>query len=297
MRISPDELRTLIRQSINGWIEDRAPSMGAALAYYTAFSLAPLLLIVIAVAGLVFGEDAARGAILDELSELVGADGAAAILAMLAGLDGKKEGIFAAVVSAVTLFIGATTAFVELQSDLDRIWKVETRTAGGVWGFLRTRLLSFGMVLGIGFLLLVSLVISAFVSTLEKFWGGWFVGVELLLQASNFLVSFGVITVLFAMIYKILPSVDIEWDDVWIGALVTSLLFSVGKFLIGLYIGKSAVSSSLGASGTFVVLLLWLYYSTQIFLLGAEFTYAYAHGRGSHAGANRLPRQELPWQE
>lgn len=297
MRISPDELRTLIRQSINGWIEDRAPSMGAALAYYTAFSLAPLLLIVIAVAGLVFGEDAARGAILDELSELVGADGAAAIQAMLAGLDGKKEGIFAAVVSAVTLFIGATTAFVELQSDLDRIWKVETRTAGGVWGFLRTRLLSFGMVLGIGFLLLVSLVISAFVSTLEKFWGGWFVGVELLLQASNFLVSFGVITVLFAMIYKILPSVDIEWDDVWIGALVTSLLFSVGKFLIGLYIGKSAVSSSLGASGTFVVLLLWLYYSTQIFLLGAEFTYAYAHGRGSHAGANRLPRQELPWQE
>ncbi|MES2353248.1 MAG: YihY/virulence factor BrkB family protein [Pseudomonadota bacterium] len=280
MRVSPGWLWCLAKESVNGWIDDRAPSMGAALAYYTAFSLAPLLLIVIAVAGLVFGHEAASGAVVSQLGGLVGKNGAEAIQAMLVAARDPSSGILSAVIGTTTLFVGATSVFVELQSDLDRIWKAEPRTGNGIWNFIRTRLLSFGMVLGIGFLLIVSLILSAGISLLGELWGNWFQEAHLL-QIVNFAISFAVITALFAMIYKILPNVKIGWSDVWIGAVVTSFLFSIGKLLIGLYVGKSAISSSFGAAGTFVVLMAWVYYSTQIFLLGAEFTYFYAHHRGS----------------
>ncbi len=196
------------------------------------------------------------------------------------------EGIVATIVSIVLLIIGATTVFGELQSDLDRIWRAPaTQQQSGIWTLLRTRLLSLGMVLAIGFLLLISLVLSAGLAALGKWWGGLFGGWEVLLHVINFIVSFAIITGLFAMIYKILPRVDIAWRDVWIGAAVTALLFTIGKLLIGLYIGKSGVASGFGAAGSFVVLLIWVYYSTQIFLLGAEFTWVYSHEHGSRSGA------------
>jgi len=262
--------------------------MGAALAYYTMFSIAPLLLIVITVAGAVFGEDAARGMVFSQLAGLIGDNGAEMVQVMLKGARNSDRAIFSAVVSAVTLFIGATTVFAELQTDLNLIWKANSNPGSGVWTFIRTRLLSFGMVLGIGFLLIVSLIMSAMVSAFSKLWGGWFSDVEWLLHAVNFLVWFLIITALFAMIYKILPGVKIAWTDVWIGAAVTSLLFAVGKFVIGVYIGKSAISSSFGAAGAFIVLVAWVYYSAQIFLLGAEFTCVYAHRRGSRSGATSM---------
>lgn len=272
----------LVKRAVTSWIDDYAPSMGAALSYYTAFSIAPLLLIVISVAGLVFGQDAAQGEIMAQLQGLMGADAAKAIQGLLQSVNKPSAGIVGTVVGVVVLLIGATTVFGELQSDLDRIWKAPPQQRpSGIWGLLRTRLLSFGMVLGIGFLLIVSLVLSAAISALGKWWapalGGW----EVLAAAINFLLSFGLITLVFAMIYKIMPSVSIGWNDVWIGAAVTSLLIAIGKFAIGLYIGKSGVTSGFGAAGSIVVLLVWVYYSAQIFLLGAEFTAAYSHTYGS----------------
>ncbi|HVK53504.1 MAG TPA: YihY/virulence factor BrkB family protein [Burkholderiales bacterium] len=292
MPLSLNRSWTLIKQSVNGWVDDGASSMGAALAYYTIFSLAPLLVIVIAIAGMVFGDEAARGALFRELAWLVGNNGAEAIEAMLKSSRDPDRAIFSVIIGAVTLFIGATTVFAELQTDLDRIWKSGELSPSGLWGFVRTRLLSFGMVLGIGFLLIVSLVMSAAVAGLAELLGGWFRDAEGLLQGLNFAVSFVVVTALFALIYKILPNVKIAWSDVWIGAGVTSLLFAIGKFLIGLYIGKSAVSSSFGAAGALVVLIVWVYYSAQIFLLGAEFTYVYAHEHGSLTDSTITPESK-----
>ncbi|MGH8852211.1 MAG: YihY/virulence factor BrkB family protein [Casimicrobiaceae bacterium] len=263
----------LCRAAAAAWVEDRAASMGAALAYYTAFSIAPLLIIVIGVAGLAFGRDAAQAAVVDQLQGLIGASGSAAVKDMLARTSDIGTGIVTTIVGAVVLLIGATTAFAELQDDLDRIWKAEPRAGSGVVNLLLSRLLSFGMVLCIGFLLTVSLVLSAVVSAVGQ---QLFARMELLLQGLNFLLSLAVITLLFAMIYKILPNVRIAWADVWVGAAITALLFAVGKELIGLYIGKTSLASSFGAAGPFVVIMVWIYYSTQIFLLGAEFTCAYA---------------------
>ncbi|HEX4522275.1 MAG TPA: YihY/virulence factor BrkB family protein [Casimicrobiaceae bacterium] len=274
--ISPKQLWPLVKQSVNAWLEDRAASMGAALAYYTAFSIAPLLIIAIAVAGMVFGRDAAQAAVVGQLQGLLGEAGGNAIAEMLNSTANFGTSILAIVIGAGTLILTATTAFVELQDDLDRIWKAKPRVGSGFVNLIRSRLLSFGMVLAIGFLLAVSLVLSAAVAAL----GNSLLGeAALLLQAITFLGSFAVITMLFAMIYKVLPNVNIAWEDVWIGAAITALLFDTGKLLIGLYIGKSSVASSFGAAGPFVVLMLWIYYSTQIFLLGAEFTYAHAHRR------------------
>jgi membrane protein len=192
------------------------------------------------------------------------------------------------------LLLGATTVFAELQSDLDRIWRAETKPISGLWAFLRARLLSFGLVLVLAFLLLVTLVVSAALAALGRWWGGWFEGWAIVLEILNFLVSFAVTTALFAMIYKLLPRVQIAWRDVWIGAAVTALLFAVGKFLIGFYIGRSGVASGFGAAGSFVVLLVWVYYSTQIFLLGAEFTWVYAHEHGSRRGVPRPGSESRP---
>lgn len=274
----------LLKDTTSAWSADYAPSMGAALSYYTLFSIAPLLLIVIAVAGFVFGADAARGEIFGQLSGLIGPDGAKAIEGMLQAADQPKQGLVATIIGILTLLLGATTVFGELQNALDRIWRAPAREASkGWWNLLRTRLLSFGMILGIAFLLTISLVLSAAISAFGKWWGG----AEILAHVLEVALSFGLTTVLFALIYKFIPRVHVAWHDVWIGAAVTAILFAVGKLLIGLYLGKSSVASSFGAAGSLVVVMLWVYYSAQIFLFGAEFTWVYAHERGSRRGQPR----------
>lgn len=272
----------LVKQAASAWVADYAPSMGAALSYYSVFSLAPLLLIVISIAGLVFGEDAVRGEVFGQLNGLLGADAAAAIEGLLASVSKPSEGIASTLIGVALLLIGATTVFGELQDALDRIWRAPARDrSGGLWGLLRARLLSFGMILGIAFLLMVSLVASAAVAALGKWWSGAFAGWEVLAQAVNLALGFALTTGVFAMIYKIMPRVRVEWRDVWIGAAVTALLFTIGRFLIGLYIGKSGVASGFGAAGSLIVVFVWVYYSAQIFLIGAEFTWVYATTFGS----------------
>ena len=236
----------------------------------------------LAVAGLVFGQDAARGALFGQLSGMMGADGANAVEGLLASVSKPSEGILATITGLLVLLLGATTVFGELQDALDRIWRAPDRkTGGGLWNLLRTRFLSFGMILGIAFLLMVSLVVSTGVSALGKWWSPMFGGWELLAQGVTFAISLAVTTVAFAMIYKLMPRAQVRWHDVWIGAAVTSLLFSLGRFLIGLYIGKSGVASGFGAAGSLVIVFVWVYYSAQIFLLGAEFTWVYATTFGS----------------
>lgn len=272
----------LIKGAAAAWIDDYAPSMGAALSYYTIFSLAPLLLIVISVAGLFFGADAVRGELFGQLRGLMGDDAAKAIEAILTTVSKPSESITAALIGVVILLIGATAVFGELQDALDRIWRAPVAdTSNSLWRLLRTRLLSFGMILGIAFLLMVSLVLGAVMAALGKWWGGLFIGWEILAQIVNLLVGFALTTTVFAMIYKLMPRVTVRWEDVWFGAIVTSLLFTVGKLLIGLYIGKSGVASGFGAAGSLVIILVWVYYSAQIFLIGAEFTWVYAHTFGS----------------
>ncbi|HKQ28083.1 MAG TPA: YihY/virulence factor BrkB family protein [Burkholderiales bacterium] len=283
---------SLSSEAIEAWIEDYAPSMGAALSYYTLFSIAPLLLIVIGLAGLVFGPEAARGEIFGQLRGLMGDQGAAAVENLLQSADKPQGGTIATVTGIVMLLLGATTVFGELQNALDRIWRAPARNkASGWWNLLRSRVLSFGMILGIAFLLMVSLVMSALVSALGKLWGPAFKGWETMAHVLDLFITFGMVTVMFALIYKIIPRVRIQWRDVWIGAAVTAGLFAVGKFLIGLYLGKSSVASAFGAAGSLVVMMVWVYYSAQIFLLGAEFTWVYAHSYGSRRGERR-PRPE-----
>lgn len=270
-------------QSVQAWLDHGASSMGAAVAYYTIFSLAPLLLILIAIAGLAVGNDVAQGAIISQFEELIGANGAQAVQAILQGASSTRGGVISLIVGGVTLFIGATSVFAELQRNIDLIWGAQPRIEeNGVWRFVKIRLLSFAMIVGIGFLLIVSLAVSAGISAVSSLWGRWFEQWAIVLQLLNTAVSFAVITVLFALIYKVLPSVKIAWSDVWLGAGFTAMLFSAGKFAIGLYIGTSALSSSFGAAGAFVVLIVWVYYSAQIFFMGTEFTYLYATKFGSH---------------
>ena len=281
-RLPLGEYWSLGMASVRAWNDDYAPSMGAALAYYTAFSLAPLLIIVIAIAGLVFGQAAARGEIVGELTSLVGPDSAKAVEAMLAGSSESRRGLMASFIGFVTLLVGATSVFGELQSSLDRIWKAPAMPqTAGLFATLRARLFSFGMVLAVGFLLLVSLVIGAALSALGKWSGTLLPGALVALQMINLAVGFGITTALFAMTYRLLPRVSIQWSDVWIGAIVTAVLFTVGKYLIGLYIGYAGTSSAFGAAGSLIVVLVWVYYSAQIFLLGAEFTWLFAHRHGS----------------
>jgi membrane protein len=278
------QIWNLVRISVGAWVDDYAPSMGAALAYYTLFSIAPLLIIAIAVAGLVFGQEAARGEIVAQIQGIIGREGAIAVQGLLKSANEPARGIFLTVVSIITLVIGATTVFAELQSDLDRIWRVPAPAKeNDIWILVRTRLLSFGLVLGLGFLLLVSLVISAAIAAFGKWWDGVFEGWEALLQALNFGISFAITALLFALIYKLMPRAIIAWRDVWVGAAVTALLFEIGKILIGLYLGKTSVASGFGAAGSLVVLLVWVYFAAQIFLLGAEFTWVYSHQHGSKA--------------
>jgi len=274
----------LARASVSAWIDDFAPSMGAAISYYTVFSIAPLLLIIIGIAGLVFGHDAAAGRIYAEVEGFVGAEGATAIQGMVKSASAPKAGVIGTIVGIVLLLVGATTVFAELESALDRIWRTPAPKSEGLWALIRARVMSFGLILTVGFLLLVSLVVSAGLAALGTWWAPLFGGWEVLLQVVNFVVSLGIVIVLFAAIYKWLPRATIGWRDVWIGAAVTGVLFTVGKLLIGVYIGKAGVASGFGAAGSLVVILVWVYYSAQIFLLGAEFTWLYAYRLGSRQG-------------
>jgi membrane protein len=278
----------LCKEAFKSWKKDYAPSMGAALAYYTLFSIAPLLLIVISVAGFFFGAEAVRGQIFGELAGLMGAESAEAIESLMAQVSEPEEGLLGTLTGVVMLLIGATTVFAELQGALDRIWRAPARQQGsGLWGLVRSRLLSFGMILGFAFLLMVSLVVSALVAALGKWWGTLFQGWEVMMQALNMAFGFVLVTLIFAMIYKFMPRVHIQWRDVWVGAAVTAGLFTLGEFLIGLYLGKSEVASGFGAAGSLVLVMVWVYYSAQIFLLGAEFTWVYAHAYGSRRSEGR----------
>ncbi len=287
--MKPKQLFDLSRKAVSAWVDDYAPSMGAAISYYTIFSLAPLLVIVIAIAGALFGREAAQGQIVTQISGMVGQEGASAVEAMLVSASEPDKGLIAGLISVVVLLIGATTVFAELQSSLDRIWHVpEKEKPSGVWAVLRARVLSFGLILGLAFLLIVSLMLSAGLAAFGSWFGGLMPGSEVLLHALSIIISLGVLTLLFGMIFKFMPTADITWRDVWVGAFVTAVLFEIGKFLIGLYLGKSGVNESFAAAGSLVVLVAWVYYAAQIFLLGAEFTKVYADEHGSVAGTKAL---------
>ncbi len=276
------EIYRLLRDTVLSWIDDDAASLGAALAYYTLFSIAPLLLIVIAVAGAFFGAEAARGGVIDELRGLMGEEGARAVEAMLASANREGHSLWATLGGTLILIIGATTVFAELQGAMDRIWRVPAAAPPtGVWEWLRRRLLSIGLILGIGFLLMVSLVASAALAALGRWWTPLLGQVPWLLAAFDFTASFVIITLAFAMIYKWMPRVRLRWADVWMGAAVTALLFTIGKQLIGTYLGSSGVTSGFGAAASLVAMVLWVYYSAQIFLLGVEFTWIWANRFGS----------------
>ena len=284
----------LSKKAVMAWIDDYAPSMGAAISYYTMFSLAPLLVIVIAVAGALFGEDAVRGAIASQLQGLMGKDGAEAIQGLIASAREPSKGLIAGGISIGLLIIGATTVFAELQSALDRIWHVpEKAKPTGVWAILRARILSFGLILGLAFLLMVSLMVSTVVSAIGSWAGELLPAWEVLLLIINIAISLAISTLLFAMIFKFMPTVPIRWHEVWIGAAVTAVLFEVGKAGIGLYLGKSGVSDSFAAAGSLVVVLAWVYYAAQIFLLGAEFTKVYANEHGSLEGSKAVEATKL----
>jgi membrane protein len=273
----------LVRETVAEWWTDDALRLGAALAYYTVFSLAPVLVVVIGVASLAFGEDAARSGLVDQLRGLMGPDGAAAVETLIEKASRRESTSLQATALALALTVlGASGAFGQLQRALNEIWDVADSRNGGIGHLLRSRLLSFGMVLLVGFLLLVSLVVAALVAALDEVLAHRVAMLQPLLGVVQFALSLGVATLLFAAIFKVLPDTDVRWSDVWVGAFATALLFEVGKALIGLYIGNAAVGSMYGAAGSLVTLLLWVYYSSQILFLGAEFTQVWTRRRGSH---------------
>ena len=296
VKLSGADLWDISKRAVAAWWNDNVSRLGASISYYTLFSLAPMLVIAIAIAGFFFGEEAARGEIVGQIQGLVGKEGARAVQAMLQGAaQQRSSGIVAGIVGVVTLVLGATGVFLELQTALNGIWQVKPKPSAGIKGVVRQRLISFGLVVGVGFVLLVSLLVSAALSALGKFLGGYVPGYAVLGQALNVLLSLAVITLLFAMIYKVLPDVELTWRDVWVGGLVTAGLFSIGKLVIGLYLGTSSTASTYGAAASVIVLLLWVYYSSQIVLLGAEFTRFYVDccGRApepmAHATKNDHP--------
>jgi membrane protein len=275
------ELVRVMKCALTEWLAHRAASKGAALAFYTLFSLAPILVLVIAVAGFFYGHEAAQGQLLGELRGLVGAQGAETIQAILAGARNKEDGLWATLVAGVLLLVGATSVFAELKDSLDEIWGVPPPKDAGFWDLVRTRLLSFGLILVLGFLLMVSLVVSAALAVVENYIGGMWKEAAVVMGWVARAISFLVIAILFGVIYKLLPRIHLSWHDVTIGALGTAAMFTLGKFLIGLYIGNSGAADSFGAAGSLIALLLWVYYSAQIFFLGAEFARQYALKLGS----------------
>jgi membrane protein len=286
MKLGHRQAWRLLKKTVQSWSEDYAPSMGAALAFYTLFSIAPLLLIVIAVAGYFFGADAVRGEVVSQLSALMGIYGSHAVESLLASANGPARRSLAAGIGIVVFLVGATSVFNELQDSLNRIWRVtRANRTGGFFALVWARLLSFGMILGIAFLLMVSLLVSACLAAFGRWWGPVTVEWQVFVHAGNFILSFALITVMFALIYKIIPQKKVHWGDVWMGAAMTAMLFSVGKELIGIYLGRSIIVTAFGAVGSLAVFLLWVYYSAQIFLLGAEFTWIYSGIRTQKAAA------------
>jgi membrane protein len=272
---------TIFGRAVAGWWNDNVPRMGASLAFYTLFSLAPILVVAIAIGGLVFGAEAVRGQIVGQIQGLIGRDGAEAVQALLEGASRPSSSWTATGAGMVTFFLGATGSFLELQASLNTIWRVTPKPGGN---FIRMlvlqRLISFGLAVALGFLLLTSLLVSTALAAIHGYMGNAFPGVLVLWEALNVVVSLGVITLLFAMIYKVLPDVRLAWSDVWVGALVTAGMFTIGKLVIGLYLGTTSVASTYGAAGSVVVILVWVYYSAQVVLLGAEFTREYVETFG-----------------
>ena len=286
-KVRTGEYLTLLKDSALAWNADGAASMGAAIAYYTLFSIAPLLVITMAIAGFFFGAEAAQGQIYAQASSLLGAEGATALQGLVQSASKPTEGFFATFVSLFLMILGASGVFAELQGAMDRIWQAPvSKEQSGLWYLLRRRIFTFGMLLAIAFLLLISLAVSAFISTIQSIWSPENPAVEVVWQLINFVVSFSIVTGLFALIFKVLPRVSVAWGDVVVGAAMTALLFNVGKFLIGLYIGKTGAVSGFGAAGSVIAMVLWVYYSAQIFLFGAEFTWLYAKKFGSLKGKN-----------
>jgi membrane protein len=282
--VNSNGIYKIVRRSLLSWFKDEASSMGAAIAFYTLFSIAPILLIVIWVASAFIAPDAVQAHVLTQMKLLLGNTGAAAVQTLLASARyGGKNG-WSTAVGVVTLLIGATSVFAELQNSLNRIWRTPSpKDNRGVWLAVRSRLMSFGLVLGVGFLLLVSLIVSAALESVGNWLGSFIADWHDLVVGLDMALGFAIATVLFAMIYKYVPREEITWGDVWVGALVTASLFTLGKLVIVVYLGRVAFASAYGAAGSFLVLLLWVYYSAQIFLLGAEFTYSYAYEHGSRA--------------
>lgn len=271
----------VLKSALAGWWNDNVPHLGAALSYYTLFSLAPILIVAISIGGLAFGPEAVRGEIVGQIDGLVGREGALAVQAMLEGAAKPSASIPATIIGVITFFLGATGAFLELQAALNAIWRVKPKAGASFFKTLvLQRLISFGLVVGVGFLMLTSLLVSAGLAALHTYMGHTFPGIAVVWEAANAVVSLAVITLMFAMVYKVLPDVKLVWSDVWVGALVTAGLFTIGKFLIGLYLGTSTFASSYGAAGSVIVLLVWVYYSAQIILLGAEFTREYVEQFG-----------------
>jgi membrane protein len=265
---------------ITVWTDANASAMGAAVAFYTIFAIAPLFVLVLALAGVLFGHDSAQNQLFAEISNLIGKNGAQSIQSILVAANKPKASLVATIIGFVTLFIGASSVFIQLQQALNAIWNVQLK-ASGLRRFLKYRLVSLVALLGIGFLLLVSLVISAALDALGKWMSGDAPTHFIIWNIVDFLASMGIITLLFAMIFKMLPDVRLAWRDVWVGAVITALLFTIGKFLLGLYLGRGSLSSAYGAAGSFVVVLLWVYYSAQILLFGAAFVRVYADRYGS----------------
>jgi membrane protein len=282
MLLNPKTALSLTKASAKAWSEDKASRLAAALSYYTIFSIAPLLVLAIAVAGIVFGREAASHQLFGEIRGLVGDQGAQAIQTMVQSVNQKGGSVLATIIGIATLLLGASGAFGQLQDALNTIWQVQPKPGQGIMGFLRTRFLSFSMVLVIGFMLLVTLVVSAALAAVSHYLEGILPIPAPVLQLINFAISFGVTALLFTLIYKVLPDVTVRWRDVWIGGMVTAFLFSIGRYLIGLYLGRGSVSSAYGAAGSLVILLLWIYYSAQILFFGAEFTKVFANRFGSH---------------
>ncbi|MGE5092790.1 MAG: YihY/virulence factor BrkB family protein [Bacillota bacterium] len=269
----------IVRGGLKGWWNDNVPRLGASLAYYTLFAIAPVIIVAIGIAGLVFGPEAVRGQIVHQVDDLIGLEGGRAVQALLQGASNHSAGVLATVIGSITFLLGATGAFLELQYALNTIWRVAPKATAGLRDFLVQRLVSFGLVVAIGFLLMVSLAVSAALAAFSGWLNASVPGIAFVWMAVNLVISIAVTTLLFALVYKVLPDVDLDWPDVWTGALMTSVLFAIGKTVIGLYIGHSSTASSYGAAGSVVVLLLWVYYSAQIVLFGAELTRAYTATR------------------
>lgn len=271
----------VLKKAAWAWGEHRALKMGASLAFYTTLALAPLTIIAIAIAGSFFGEEAARGGIVDRIEHLVGRDGAIAIEALIRKAGEPHQSRIATVISVGLLLFGATGVFAELKDSLDIIWEVKRKPGLGLWTMMKTQLLSFAVVVGTGFLLLVSLLLTATLTVVTNWLSHWLPVTVWTAYFLDLLVSFIVITFLFALIFKLLPDVTVSWRDVWIGAVLTAVLFMIGKFLIGVYIGSAGIGSIYGAAGSLVVVLVWTYYSSLILFFGAEFVRAYARGFNS----------------